>query len=99
MIRSLCLAALLALLPSALWAADAEDAARIRAAVAAGDILPLPQLLKSAQALVPGEVLEVELEDDDDTLAYELNILTPDGRLVEVTLDARSGTVLEIEDD
>lgn len=65
-------------------------------------ILPLAQILQIATAAVPGEVIEVELDDDDDEdeiPEYELEILTPQGRSIEVKIDARRGTILEIEEN
>lgn len=66
------------------------------------EILPLTRVLQIATAAVPGEVIEVELDeddDDDDIPEYELKILTPQGRSIEVKIDARRGTILEIEED
>ncbi|KHL26596.1 hypothetical protein PK98_09555 [Croceibacterium mercuriale] len=80
-------------------AGDPDEAARIRAAVARGQVLPLPRILALARTRVPGDMLKVELEEEDGRIAYEIKILTPAGRIREVTLDARTGRVLEVEDD
>lgn len=63
--------------------------------------LPLAQVLAVARAAVPGEVIEVELDDDDDDDrgVYEVKMLTPEGRAIEITIDAVSGAVLEREED
>lgn len=63
--------------------------------------LPLTRVLQIAQAAIPGEVIEVELDDDDDDddPEYEITILTAQGRKMEVKIDARSGAILEIEED
>jgi uncharacterized membrane protein YkoI len=63
--------------------------------------LPLNRILEIARHAVPGEVIDVELDQDDDPgeVAYEVSILTPDGRAVEIKIDARTGTVIEIEED
>jgi uncharacterized membrane protein YkoI len=71
----------------------------IRAALQRGDALPLVRILAIAQQAVSGDVIEVELERKHDALVYELKILTPSGRVREVKVDARTGLVLEIEDD
>jgi uncharacterized membrane protein YkoI len=76
---------------------DSSDAARIRVAVTQGHALPLPRILDLARRRVPGEVLRIELEDSAGTLAYELRMLTPDGALRAIFLDARSGAILRIE--
>ena len=82
----------LALLPAAL--AD-EGSRRAREGVRSGDLVPLESLLELARRDHPGEVLEVELDDGE----YEIEILRDDGRVVELTFDARSGRLLESEFD
>lgn len=67
--------------------------------VRGGGLLPLTRIFAIAQHRVPGEIIEVELDDDDGRPEYELEILTPDGRTIEMKIDARRGTILEIEDD
>lgn len=74
--------------------ADA-DQDRARAAVRAGEAMPLPALLERVQRSHPGQVLRVELEQDDGRWIYELRLLQPDGRLLKLEVDARSGEVLE----
>lgn len=61
--------------------------------------LPLARILDIVLANTPGEVLEVELEEDDGVEAYEINILTRDDRTIEITVDARTGRILEREED
>ncbi len=49
---------------------------------------------------MPGDVIDVELErDDDGRWQYEVKVLTSTGRVREVKLIARTGVVREIEDD
>ena len=76
-----------------------DDAARIRLAVAHGKLVPLPRILAAAQQRVPGEVLKVELEEIGDRLGYEMKVLTPDGRVREIELDARTGVIIKVQDD
>ncbi|WP_334154451.1 PepSY domain-containing protein [Tepidimonas sp.] len=86
------LAALLGGLP---WAAHADrDHDRARAALLAGQILPLPVILDRVRPEVPGDVLEVELEREDGRWVYELKLLQPGGRLRKVAVDAATGQVL-----
>lgn len=63
--------------------------------------LTLNRILRIALADTPGEVIDVEFDDDDDDDAptYEINILTAEGRTIEMKLDARTGAILEREDD
>ena len=72
----------------------AHDHDRARRAVEAGEILPLQTLLQRVQASYPGQVLELELERDDGRWTYEIRLLQPDGRLVRLVVDARTGDVL-----
>ncbi|MDX2257574.1 MAG: PepSY domain-containing protein [Hyphomicrobiaceae bacterium] len=73
-----------------------DDALRL---LREGRILPLATLLDRLAATVPGHVVEMELEDDDGALVYDFKVLSPDGRLSEVEVDAATGEVLAIEDD
>lgn len=71
----------------------------IREALQRGETLPLARILAIAQEAVAGDVVEVELEQEDGKLIYEIKVLTPAGRVREIELDARTGAVLKIEDD
>lgn len=63
--------------------------------------LPLARILAITQADTPGEVLDVEFEDDDDDRgpAYEITVLTAEGRSIEIKIDARTGAILDREED
>lgn len=71
----------------------------IREALQRGEALPLVRILALAQQAVPGDVIEVELERKHDVLVYEIKVLTQTGRVREIKLDARTGSILKIEDD
>lgn len=73
----------------------------IREALKRGEVLPLEKILAIAEQHVAGEIIEIELERSKEVtvLIYEIKILTPTGRVRELKIDARTGTVLEIEDD
>lgn len=79
--------------------ADEDDHARAREALERGEILPLLTILQRATGHQPGEVIEVELERDDGRWLYELKLLTPEGVLMEMELDAASGALIELERD
>lgn len=76
-----------------------HEHAAVREALQRGEVLPLLKILAIANEKVPGDVIEVELEDERDALVYEIKILTSTGRVREVEIDARTGVVLKIEDD
>ena len=74
-----------------------------RQARAHGEILPIADILRMVRAEVPGDVIEVELEREEDRgtacWTYEIEILTPDGRLLKLAVDAKHGRILDREDD
>lgn len=72
-----------------------SDQDRARAAVQAGQVLPLKTVLERLEREHPGQVLEVELERDDGRWVYEVKLLQAGGRLVKLELDAGSGEVLK----
>lgn len=78
-------------------ASDRRDQERARAAVQAGEVLPLPTLLERLQRAHPGQVLELELERDDGRWIYEVKLLQADGRLLKLAVDAATGQVLDAE--
>jgi uncharacterized membrane protein YkoI len=71
------------------------------AAVARGEIRPLSELLPLLAGRFPGEVLDIELDLDDDGRIeeYEFEVLTSEGRLIEVDMDATTGEVTDVEDE
>ncbi len=89
-----CLAAVLA------WplAHADSDQDRARAAVQAGQVLPLKTVLERLERDHPGQVLEVELESEGDHWVYEVKLLQASGRLVKLEIDATSGAVLQRRD-
>jgi len=78
---------------------DKKEHQVVREALQRGEVLPLVKILAIASEQVPGDVIEVELEQERAELIYEIKILTGNGRVREVKIDARTGTVLNIEDD
>lgn len=90
-------ALLLPVLPALADGGDHHDHERARRALEAGDILPLATLLERTGVEATGRLLEVELEREDGRLVYELKVLTPQGRVIEHYVDARSGTILKTE--
>jgi uncharacterized membrane protein YkoI len=79
------------------WEDENEAHDRARRAVRSGEILPMAALLQRVRERIPGDVVEVELEDG--RWLYEFKVIDDKGRLLEVLVDARTGRVLSIEDD
>ncbi|MFA7437569.1 PepSY domain-containing protein [Castellaniella sp.] len=89
--------------------ADDDDRERAEQLQALGEVLPLQEVLASVQKTYPGQVLKVEFEEDDDCKharrkgrdceirwIYEFKILQPEGRLVKLDVDARTGEVIKV---
>lgn len=79
---------------SSVWADDRRDHDRARAALKAGEVLPLQEVLARVQRSHPGAVLEVELEREDGRWIYELKLLQSGGRLLRLDVDAKTASVL-----
>ena len=78
--------------------ADDDDHDFAKRALEQGRALPLSDIIAKVSRQVPGKVIEVELEDEDGSLVYDL-ILSPQGRLQEIEVNAATGKILKIEDD
>lgn len=98
-----CLAALFALSPLTGGGQPANDPApdyeMARDAVSRGEFLPLEEILAIVSRDHPGQIIEIELEFEDGVWEYEVELVTPDGRLIEIDLDAATGEILEYEED
>ncbi len=94
----ICLAlAATAMDPSAPRAESDHD--RARAAVRAGHIKPLNQILGPLQRRFPGRVLGVELKGGNGgnrPWIYDIKMLSPSGDVRNVTVDARTANILGV---
>lgn len=95
---------LLLVLAMLLFAAPAladDDHDRAREALARGEILPLSRILAVVEKEVGGRIVEIDLDRDDGRYVYEVEAVAPDGRLVEISIDAATGAILDrdYEDD
>ncbi|VVO41623.1 PepSY domain-containing protein [Pseudomonas fluorescens] len=76
---------------------DQDEALRLRQQ---GVILPLEQLLRQALDRYPGaKLLEAELEEKHDVYIYEVELLTTDGVVRELDIDASTGQLLKDKED
>ncbi|WP_424862016.1 PepSY domain-containing protein [Streptomyces sp. MMS24-I29] len=71
-----------------------RDAARSGAPGAGTARVDIGGATAAAVKAVPGTVTEAELDDEDGTVVWELDVYGSDGRWHDVTVDARRGTVL-----
>ncbi len=58
-----------------------------------------PEAIKTALKVVPGRVYECKLEEEEGFLVYGVEIMTTDGKFMEVQVDAGNGEVLFSEED
>ncbi len=75
-------------------AQERRDHERARAALEAGEIRPLAEILAEVERRYRGRVIEADLERDDGQWLYELKILPPNGRMFVVEIDAATGALL-----
>lgn len=76
-----------------------DDDKRIRRLQRSGEILSLDQIFNHARTVKQGRILDTELDDDDGLLVYEIELLDARGRVWEMKLDARTGRLIELEQD
>ena len=57
------------------------------------------QAVQKALAASNGSVLKTELEDENGFLVYNVEVVSPEKRIVEVKVDAGSGKILAMEKD
>ncbi len=106
-----CLACVLGgLVACCAWAdppGEERDYDHARHALNRGEVRPIADILALVAAQVPGEVVAVEFEHrgrnedrhGEPCWFYELKILTGDGHLLEVRVDAATGRILDVEED
>ncbi len=76
---------------------DQDEALHLRQQ---GVILPLEQLMQQALGRHPGaRLLEAELEEKHNQYVYEVELLSTEGVVREIKLDAASGALLKDEED
>jgi uncharacterized membrane protein YkoI len=71
-----------------------DDHDRARQALQSGQILPLSIVLQALERDHPGQVLEVELEQEGERWIYEIKLLQADGQLLKLKMDARTALLL-----
>lgn len=77
--------------------ADDDEWRELHEQVEAGELLPLSEIMETLRREYKGEVIEVELEDEAGARVYEIELLGPDGQVVEFLLDAATGEIIGIE--
>jgi uncharacterized membrane protein YkoI len=91
----------MAALPSAL-AQDRDpqpDHELARQALQRKEILPLDEVLNAIRGRVPGEIVEIELEREQDRWIYEVEIIDETGRMRDVWVDAKNAEIIGMKND
>ncbi|WP_165943652.1 PepSY domain-containing protein [Roseicella aquatilis] len=78
-------------------ARDSGDHDRARAAMQAGQIRPLADLLAEIERRYIGQVIETDLDREDGRWVYEFKLLPPTGHVYTLEVDAATGTVLDTD--
>lgn len=73
------------------------DHERARRALERGEIRPLDELLQTVTSTIPGDIVDIEFENEDGVWVYEFYVIDRSGNLLEVFVDARSGDIIKIE--
>lgn len=96
--RSLILltAVLLGLAAAPAWAQSAQE--RARAAVEAGEIRSLQDILQQVRRRFDGRVLDAELDESGrNRWVYQIKILTTEGDVLALAVDARTAEILQVK--
>jgi uncharacterized membrane protein YkoI len=73
------------------------DHDQIRELVKRGELLPLETILGLYPEKQYGKLLDLETELEHGSVIYELKMLRADGRVTELKIDARDGSLLKLE--
>ncbi|SDL37151.1 Uncharacterized membrane protein YkoI [Modicisalibacter muralis] len=84
-------------IPATLAYSDDDDWRDLHEEVRAGRFVSLPSVLDWLEARYRGQVLGVELERNDGLALYEVEMIGPQGQLVEFVFDAASGELVGID--
>ena len=81
------------------WGDSEFSSEQIRELVKQGKILPLDTILARHQTLTNGRLLDLEVEVEHGRIIYEMEFLRKNGDVIELTIDAKTGELLEQEID
>lgn len=63
-----------------------------------GTVMPFSEILEIVEARLGGRVLDVAFRDHGGGHVYRFDIITPDGRMTHVDVDAATGAILDTGD-
>jgi uncharacterized membrane protein YkoI len=74
---------------------EEHDEDRAREAVEKGEVLPLDHAVARLKETIPGEIARIELEKENGIWVYEFKVISPEGMMVEVHIDAKTGQLID----
>ncbi len=77
---------------------DDDDSDRARAGVSSGAILPLSAILSGVETHFGARMIDAELDRKRGRMIYDLELITPQGRVLEVQVDAATARVIRVDD-
>ena len=80
--------------PAAAHEEHDEEAARH--ALENGEVVPLERVIAGLSSQVAGEISGLELEKENGIWIYEFKVISPDGRMLKVRVDAKTGKLIRL---
>ncbi len=80
-----------------LFGANEADDLKEAVEMAARAKVTIDQAIKTASDKQPGRIIEAELEKKHGKAVWEVEVVTPEGKVMEVHIDADSGAVIDVE--
>jgi uncharacterized membrane protein YkoI len=74
---------------------DGDNHEKLDEARRQGKIMPIELLLKLLNEKLKGEIVEIELDDEDNGLYYEVYYINSEGRRIAIYVDAATGEILK----
>lgn len=59
----------------------------------------IDEAIKTASEKIAGKIIEAELERKHNRLVWEVEVLTAEGKVMEVHIDAETGAVIDVEEE
>ena len=77
---------------------EKEDHERVRGARVRGEIKSFDEVYSSVRDKVKGDIIAVEVETRKGEIVYEMTVLGDDGRVMDVTVDARTSNITAVRE-
>jgi uncharacterized membrane protein YkoI len=61
--------------------------------------MSLESVIAQVRKDYPGQIIEIELDEEDDRFIYEIEVVNDDGVVIELEIDAATGEVLKYKKD